>query len=264
MGKGYLKLSDDGKKLIRCDKYATGTITIPDSVTKIDDLAFSVCTDLSFVEIPDSVTEIGYHAFWGCTGIREPLYNKHLFFYLPENFSGSYSIPKGINKVSNFAFSKCTDLTSIEIPNSVTEIENEAFGGCTGLTTIEIPNSVISIGEGAFSGCTNLTAIEIPNSVTEMGANILDFPEGVFQDCTNLTAIEIPASVTKIGWLVFEGCTNLTEIHIRNEHPEDIEIAEDAFNGCADHCTLYVPVGTGYAYRHHPIFGKFKEVIIEK
>jgi hypothetical protein len=28
--------------------------------------------------------------------------------------------------------------------------------------------------------------------------------------------------------------------------------------------TLYVPIGTGYAYRHHPFFSKFKEVVIER
>lgn len=28
--------------------------------------------------------------------------------------------------------------------------------------------------------------------------------------------------------------------------------------------TLYVPIGTGYAYRHHPEFCKFKEVKIER
>ena len=49
------------------------------------------------------------------------------------------------------------------------------------------------------------------------------------------------------------------------EHHEDLKIDEKAFyNLNIENCTLYVPIGTGYAYRHHPVFSKFKEVIIEK
>ncbi|MCQ2257171.1 MAG: hypothetical protein MJZ41_04150 [Bacteroidaceae bacterium] len=49
------------------------------------------------------------------------------------------------------------------------------------------------------------------------------------------------------------------------EDPNLISINDYAFNKFAlDQCTLYVPVGTGYAYRHHPVFGEFKEVIIER
>ena len=45
-------------------------------------------------------------------------------------------------------------------------IGNFAFYRCTGLTTVEIPNSVTSIGEYSFYGCTSLTSIELPYSVT--------------------------------------------------------------------------------------------------
>lgn len=45
------------------------------------------------------------------------------------------------------------------IPGSVTEIGNFAFNKCTNLTSIVIPDSVIKIGDSAFEGCTNLTSI---------------------------------------------------------------------------------------------------------
>lgn len=95
----------------------------------------------------------------------------------------------------------------------------------------------------------------IPNSVTSIGTN-------AFLGCKNLISIEIPNSVTKIGMRGCNTCENLKELHIRHEHPELLDI--EAFEGL-EQCTLYVPIGTGYAYRHHPAFqGKFKEVIIEK
>jgi len=64
-----------------------------------------------------------------------------------------------ITTISDKAFYKLTNLTSITIPSSVTSIENLAFFGCTGLTNITIPNSVTAIGESAFYGCTKLTSI---------------------------------------------------------------------------------------------------------
>ena len=43
---------------------------------------------------------------------------------------------------------------------------------------------------------------------------------------------------------------------------KNIEIDEKAFDDLSD-CTLFVPIGTGYAYRHDERFKVFKEVKIE-
>jgi len=61
----------------------------------------------------------------------------------------------------------------------------------------------------------------------------------------------------------FEGCSSLKEIHLRNEHPENIKVDYRAFEELSN-CTLFVPVGTGYAYRHDWRFDVFKEVKIER
>ena len=59
----------------------------------------------------------------------------------------------GLQSIGQFAFYRCTGLTSINIPNSVTTIAAMAFSGCSGLTSINIPNSVTTIGESAFEEC---------------------------------------------------------------------------------------------------------------
>ncbi|MCQ2298981.1 MAG: leucine-rich repeat domain-containing protein, partial [Bacteroidales bacterium] len=250
------------------------SIEIPNSVTEIGEYAFYDCKGLTSVEIPDSVTEIGKGAF-SRSGLT------------------SIEIPNSVTEIGEHAFSGCERLTSIEIPNSVTEIGECAFSWCKGLTSIEIPNSVTKIGARAFSWCTGLTSIivdernkhysagdgilyskdktllqtclpskigvvKVPDSVTEIGAY-------AFDDCTGLTSIVIPDSVTEIGDHAFGGCKGLREIHCRVEHLIAVKFSYSAFWGIdKSQITVYVPIGTGYEYRHHPDFLDFKEIVVEK
>lgn len=80
---------------------------------------------------------------------------------------------------------------------------------------------------------------------------------------SKLHNVRIGENIKTIGEYAF--ChARIKEIHIRHEHPENLTIGQNAFDDLED-CILYVPIGTGYAYRHHPAFmGKFKEVKIEK
>ena len=102
------------------------------------------------------------------------------------------TIPEGVTKIWNVAFSGCANLTSVTIPEGVTEIGSSAFEGCANLTSVTIPEGVTKIGFRAFYGCANLTSVTIPEGVTEI-------EESTFSCCANLTSVTIPKSVTKIG-----------------------------------------------------------------
>ena len=148
------------------------SVTIPNSVTTIGQEAFFCCTGLSSVTIPNSVTTIKNSAFNQCSGLTSvhitdlaswckiafnversnPLYYAHHLFLNDEEIK-DLVIPNSVTTIKNYAFYRCSSLTSVTIPNSVTTIEERAFYGCTGLTSVTIPNSVKIIGASAFSVC---------------------------------------------------------------------------------------------------------------
>ncbi len=220
------------------------SVRIGNSVTSIGARAFSRCTGLTSVTIGNSVTSIGARAFYNCTGLTSPVYNAHVFAFMPTSYSGAYTIPDGIESIAGGAFSGCTGLTSVTIPNSVTSIGYSAFENCTGfpvvdniryadtylieavdktLSTYTIKDGTKWIGNDAFSHCTGLTSVAIPNSVTSIG-------DGAFVRCTGLTSVTIGNSVTSIEDYTFLNCTGLTSVTIGNSVTS---IGTNAFNGCS-------------------------------
>jgi len=127
------------------------------SVTSIGEYAFYGCS-LTSISIPSTVTSIGSFAFH-CSGLTSPVYNAHVFAFMPTTYSGAYTIPDGIESIAGAAFYECHNLTSVTISNSVTSIGDLAFCECSQLASVTIPNSVTNIGESAFSDCSALTSI---------------------------------------------------------------------------------------------------------
>ena len=115
------------------------SITIPDTVTGIYDLAFLECRKLTSVRIPDSVNTISARAFLRCSGLEEVQFGK------------------GVEYVGEEAFMNCALLSSVKIGESVRGIGKYAFRYCYGLERIEIPVSVTTINSNAFEACNNLT-----------------------------------------------------------------------------------------------------------
>ena len=202
------------------------SVEIPNSVTSIGYSAFSGCSGLTSVTIGNSGTSIGSNAFYGCSGLTSvyitdiakwcgiefgssdanPLSYAHNL-YLNGELVTDLVIPDGVTSIRNYAFYKCTGLTSVTMPNSVTSIGEYAFYACDKLASITIPDSVTSIGGWAFWDCSGLTSVFIPNSVTSIGAR-------AFWDCSGLTSVFIPNSVTRIGYSAFSGCSGLAELSV--------------------------------------------------
>ena len=231
------------------------TITIPDSVTAIEDHAFDGSIRPENFKLPKNLKTIGEKAFWG--------------FGLPE-----IEIPDSVTEIGIGAFQESEVLEKVTLGSGVEKIDTRAFALCSSLKEINIPKSVTHIGDGAFLACVSLDSIsveegndkyhivknclveketkkliawnlegEIPTnySITSVGFGVIyttyykesiEIPDGVatiemnnFYYCPYLTRVKIPSSVTSIGENCFVQCPNLV-LEIASDNTYVINYAE--------------------------------------
>jgi len=177
-------------------------VSIPNSVVRISQFAFSGCSTLNSVNIPDGVTSIARSTFEFCPALTQ------------------VTIPSNVTAIGTNAFKNCTALTSLTIPGKVSLIGIGAFANCAGLTSLTFlpppPGHtafLTTINSGTFSSCSSLTSLVLPSTITVIG-------NFAFQYCEGLTSLAIPASVTSIGPdFVFDSCSRLSSIIVHPNNP---------------------------------------------
>lgn len=229
----YVKYADR-VTITNCDNEVKGEVVIPAKieelpVTKINQTAFSRCTELTGVFIPDSVTEIGEAAFSECSALTK------------------VTIPESVLSIGDQAFAGCESLKKITVLNPDCEIYN---------TMHTITNTPFGSSEarydGVICGFVNSTAMSyalkwgyefevMTEEFTEGKYGALTYREYydrvVISDCDESAegAIEIPAKinglpVTEIGDNAFLICQSITGVTI----PDSVEyIGEGAFMFCS-------------------------------
>lgn len=136
-------------------------IYIGKSISSIVSDAFAGLDNLETIEVSEENNN-----FISENGV---LYNKDkttLICYPAGKKDSSYIIPDSVTSIGEYAFYKCTSLSSVTIPDSVTSVGAYAFNGCTSLESVTIPDSVTSIGDRAFFCCTNLTSLTFKDTTT--------------------------------------------------------------------------------------------------
>ncbi len=214
------------------------SVTIPDSVTIIEDVAFNQVDSMSTIIIGRNVTTIGNYSFYYCISLL------------------SIVIPDKVASIGEGAFSCCSSLITVSIGSNVSIIGNGAFNGGNQLaafsvdsnnlffmdingvlynknvtTLIRCPNlisgpfiisdSVIKICDYAFSGCELVTSLTMGDNVTIIG-------EGALANCFKLTSVELSGKLRTISAFTFDRCA-IVQIRIPDSV---IRIDNSAFNEC--------------------------------
>ena len=191
------------------------SVTIPNTVTKIDAVAFRWCENLKSITIPNSVTVIGTAAFDGCLALS------------------SVSLSENIKKIDNSVFKGCKSLKTIVIPEGVTNIDMYAFSGCTSLTSATLKNGLDSISSNSFSN-SGLQSIIVPNSVRIIGND-------AFNECKSLSSITIGSGVEKIEFGAFGNCGDLKDFYLNGGRLPEIVNNSKIFSGSeVEYTTLHV------------------------
>ena len=156
----------------------------------------------------------------------------------------------GVTSIGNYAFYRCSKLTSVTLSNSITIIGNEAFSGCFSLTSVTIPNSVTSIGSSAFSNVPHIVYNGSATGSPWYARSLNGYVDGylVYADASKTTLlacfaivegdIVIPNSVTSIGRGAFYECSKLTSVTLGNSISI---IGDEAFYDCSSLTSIDIP-----------------------
>lgn len=218
-------VNDSGTAVITGGTGSGSVLNIPSqidglTVTEIGEQAFSGLGSLSTVILPDSITKIGDLAFTVCPNLETFIVdsgNQNFSSVGGSLFSGSQLVvyaggssavlPDNVRSIRKGAFRGKSRLTSVSLPDTLLEIGDSAFSGCTSLTEIDIPDSVNYIGKSCFLSCTALEK-------ATLGTDVIEIPDDCFYSCISLNTVSIPEGVVRIGSDAFYCCSNMTGVYI--------------------------------------------------
>lgn len=175
---------------------------------EIGDEAFADCKYLKKIYLNDEIESIGSNAFAGVT-IK----------------NSSFSLPKNLKSVGDYAFSSMT------------------------MGTLTLNDKLETIGHAVFSGVTN-TTLEIPNSVKSIGSNAFD---GSFSKVIISTGLETLYSAA------FIGTSSGGSMYVNLGNPIDV-VNSSSVTDNDSKWTLYVPKGSKTAYASKTPWKNFKAI----
>ena len=284
------KVTNDGKDytLTAINAFAFGnynngctslsSITLPNTVESIGQLAFYKCSNLTRVDLGNSINSIGDNAFSYNYSLSEIVLNVAEPFAINENvFTGisesviSLKVPE--ESKNEFAthdswkyFSIYGNFTVDNINSRILDNSKnvELISGSCNNGELEIGSQVyhlgnfyniIGIGKYAFwkeySSCTGaITSLIIPNTITYI-------EESAFRDNTELTSISIGNGLESIGKFAFRNNSSLTDFSIDVEEPISLSYTYAFDDIILNNVTLNVPEGSENAYADAYIWDEF-------
>lgn len=167
--------------VVACSAEKTGTVELPEGVTKIEYEAFRYCK-ISSVRFPSTLRLIRDNAFADCENLKTIDFGCGLthvgssasWYTFSESGLERVNFPKQVKSIGRGAFYG-SQLKEVTLNEGLETIEEDSFMMCLGLESISIPKTVSAIGRRALSYVKNvyaehftedmLTAIILPPAV---------------------------------------------------------------------------------------------------
>jgi hypothetical protein len=196
LGGGEIEVPEGVIELAEGGFFANNTelrgITLPSTLTVINDRLFQGCSALERVTINGAISSIGLLAFMNCSSL------------------GSIDLPESLRYIGENAF-KATGLRSIVVPSNVEEygsMQCATFADCHLLEYADIRTPHLS--ELMFMECRELKEIRLAPETKEI-------PYGAFRNCVKLEKINygenrninLPPALEVIRFQAFLNCAAL-------------------------------------------------------
>lgn len=229
----------------------SGSLIIPEGVTRIEASAFCYCysltgslslpTTLEYIggggavlelgafnncgfvgelKIPNKVTYIGINAFAGCAGFYGELHLPDNLEYLGtnafwecKNLTGSLTIPQSLTEIGEAAFFRCGFNGNLNLHDGITAIGPGAFQGTALKGELVLPKDLVIISANAFNGCDFSGELKLPQGVMVIGDNAFAY------NWRLMGVLEIPEGVQSIGAGAFAECRSIEGVVF----PESLE-----------------------------------------
>jgi len=243
------------------------SVSIPESVIRIDSDAFYWCKNLTSVNIPRGIKKIESSTFADCeklTDIIIPNSVMHIEYCAFENCKNlsNITISENIKSIKAFAFENTAyyndennwknnalyigtnlikvkeNVVEFEVIHGTKIISGDAFAECSKLENIEIPDSIEWIGLTSFTGSPAFANTKYYQDTDNWKDDVLYINNALVGVSKEISEMNIKEGTTVIADGVFDGCCNLKSVEI----PEGIEsIGEQTFSCCSSLETVSLP-----------------------
>ncbi len=195
------------------------SLTIPSTVTSVENYAFEQCDSLLTVNMTNAKFEvIPYKMFSESNRLRTVTFPQTLktiegaAFYNCDSLQTVNLKSTKVETIGEDAFSSCDKLKTVVFPTSTLKsLGTRAFCYCSSLEMdVVIPQSVTSIGNNAFDNCKKIKSFKFPDNLETMGTGILN-------ECDSMTLVVLPKNIKTIAGWTCQNCDKLQTVVMGNQ-----------------------------------------------
>ena len=169
---------------LSCSTDFVNSAVLSGNVTRVNERAFSGCTNMKDFRGGEHVTSFGHNAFENCYDLE------------------AFTFPINTQFVGSRCFENCRNLSSVTFPDTIRNIGTNIFDGCSKMQFTVYDNAIYAEANGNPHYLlyrtidTDITAVKIHDDTRIIA-------EFAFADCSKLAAVDLGSGVRTISASAF-------------------------------------------------------------